>query len=111
MPWNRHDYPPTWEQVRAEVLARAQHCCEGSPAYPECRARNGEPHPVTSSRVVLTTAHLCRCVPKCGHVEHCRSLCQRCHLTLDSALHVQHAAVTRRHAQEAAGQLPLAFMR
>jgi hypothetical protein len=39
------------------VRKRSGNRCEGSPLYPDCRAVNGQPHPVTGSRVVLTTAH------------------------------------------------------
>lgn len=81
-PENKHRYPPDWKAIRARILDRAGHRCEGSPRYPDCRARNHEPHPVTGSRVVLTIAHL-------DHTpEHCdpsnlRAWCQRCHLTYD----------------------------
>ena len=87
--WSR--YPPNWREIRRAILARAGHCCEGSPAYPDCRARNGQPHPVTGSRVVLTVAHLDH------QPEHCdpanlRAWCQRCHLAYDA----QHHARTRK---------------
>lgn len=106
MPWNPADYPRTWAtEIRPAILARAQHCCEGSPPYPTCRAANHAPHPITGSRVVLTIAHTCTCTPPCGNPQHLLALCQRCHCTMDSALHARHAAETRRRAKEAAGQL------
>ena len=56
---NKQRYPANWASViRPRILARAAQRCEGSPAYPQCRAANGKPHPVTGSRVVLTIAHL-----------------------------------------------------
>ena len=59
MPINYKDYPDNWKTyIRPRVLARAGNRCEGSPAFPECRARNGEPHPKTGSTVVLTVAHV-----------------------------------------------------
>jgi hypothetical protein len=108
MPWHRTDYPADWDtHIRPTILDRAQQRCEGSPAYPACRAANHQPHPVTGSRVVLTIAHTCACEPKCGEPSHLLALCQRCHLTFDASLHAQHAAETRRRQQEALGQLRL----
>jgi len=108
MPWNRKDYPADWwTVVRPAMLERALNRCEGSPAYPGCRVLNHTRHPETGSMVGLTTAHLCRCEPKCGEYSHLRLLCQRCHLTLDADLHAGHAAERRRRASEARGQLRL----
>jgi hypothetical protein len=45
-------------EIRSAILEGAGRACEGSRAYPQCRARNGEPPPVTASRVILTVAHL-----------------------------------------------------
>lgn len=106
MPWNSKQYPLAWaSEIRPAILTRGHHCCEGSPAYPLCRAANHQPHPVTKSYVVLTVAHTCRCSPPCGYLEHLLLLCQRCHLTMDAALHAAHAAETRRLQKEALGQL------
>ena len=90
-----HLYPKNWKQLRADILKRANNRCEGSPKYPNCRAINYEPHPVTGSKVVLTIAHL-------THDETCddptllRAMCQRCHLTYDASHHAKNAAQTRR---------------
>ncbi|AKU43496.1 hypothetical protein CPT_Sansa92 [Caulobacter phage Sansa] len=72
-----------------EVRERAGNRCEGSPAYPDCRAENGKPHPVTGSIVVLTTAHLNHQpedngVP--GDRPNLKSWCQRCHNTYDAPM-------------------------
>jgi len=108
MPWRRADYPADWcDVVRPAIHARAQNRCEGSPAYPGCRVLNHTVHPDTGSKVILTTAHLCRCEPKCGELSHLRLLCQRCHLTLDVDLHRQHVVERLRWKSEAAGQLRL----
>jgi hypothetical protein len=108
MPWRRTDYPADWgDVIRPAIIARAQDRCVGSPAYPGCRVLNLTTHPDTGSKVILTTAHLCRCAPKSGELSHLRLLCQRCHLTLDVELHAQHPAQTRRKRSEAAGQLRL----
>lgn len=40
-PENAKRYPRDWKQIRARILARAGNRCEGSPAYPDCRAPNG----------------------------------------------------------------------
>ena len=93
----RHRYPPNWPAVRAQMLARADNRCEGSPAYPQCRAVNYEPHPVTGSRVVLTIAHLDH-TPEHNDPANLRAWCQRCHLTYDSKHHAQTAYQTRRQS-------------
>jgi hypothetical protein len=38
---NRTRYPANWSEIRAAILLRAGNHCEGSPAYPDCRAENG----------------------------------------------------------------------
>lgn len=82
-PENKKRYPPNWlTEIRPAILERAGHKCEGSPRYPECRAVNYEPHPVTGSKVVLTTAHLNHTPEDC-RPENLRAWCQRCHLTYD----------------------------
>jgi hypothetical protein len=88
-PENRKRYPQNWlTEIRPAILARAGHRCEGSPRYPECRAVNGQPHPVTGSRVVLTVAHLDHTPEHCEQ-ENLRAWCQRCHLTYDAPHHAQ----------------------
>jgi hypothetical protein len=88
-------YPPNWKELRKLVLERAGNRCEGSPGhYPDCRAENYQPHPVTGSKVVLTIAHL-------DHDEtgddpaRLRAMCQRCHLTYDAQHHAKNARQTR----------------
>jgi hypothetical protein len=82
-PENRARYPADWKAIVAAIRTRSGNVCEGSPAYPDCRAVNGQPHPVTGSRVVLTTAHLDHVPENCGH-ENLRHWCQRCHNTYDA---------------------------
>lgn len=93
-PENRDRYPPEWPQVRLEVCRRAKWRCEGSPAYPGCRAFQSLPHPVTGSIVVLTVAHLDH-TPENVDAANLRAWCQRCHLTYDAAHHALTAAATR----------------
>lgn len=74
---------PQWLFIRATKLFDAGNHCEGSPLYPDCRAANGSPHPVTGSRIVLTIAHI-------DHDErnsdwaNLRAWCQRCHIAYDA---------------------------
>ena len=81
---NRTRYPADWDsRIRPMILERAGHCCEGSPLYPDCRAVNYQPHPVTGSRVVLTIAHLDHTPENCDPAN-LRAWCQRCHITYDA---------------------------
>lgn len=80
---NRERYPKDWRAIVERIRARSGNRCEGSPAYPDCRAENGQPHPVTGSIVVLTTAHLNHTPEDCSD-ENLRHWCQRCHLTYDA---------------------------
>lgn len=88
MPIKYVDYAPNWlSEIRPEILQRANDCCEGSPKYMNCRARNYEPHPDTGSKVVLTIAHLDHDVTN-NAPGNLRAWCQRCHLTYDASHHV-----------------------
>lgn len=128
MPMDRRRYPPDWEAVRARALERAEGQCEcrgecgvdharDGTADPgdesaRCAAVQHEHHPVTGSRVELTTAHLWRgpCAEhdragvKCGELEHLKAMCQACHLRYDRPHHVANARRTRR-AKRATGDL------
>src|SRR3954466_3566296 len=87
-PESRARYPAVWRAISLEVRGRAGWRCEGSPAYPDCRAANAEPHPITGSRVVLTVAHLDH-TPENVAQENLKAWCQRCHLTYDAGHHGQ----------------------
>lgn len=99
-PENRKRYPPDWKQISQRVREEAGQMCEGSPDYPDCRAVNGEPHPVTGSRVVLTVAHLDHQPENCER-DNLRAWCQRCHLNYDRN---HHRINRRRNAWLALGQ-------
>lgn len=129
---NRRHYPRDWPAVRARVLERAQGRCEcrgecgvdhaterdmdgtvpGEALGGRCAAKNGHAHPITASRVVLTTAHLWRgpCAEhaaagiKRGEIEHLAAMCQACHLRYDLPHHVANARRTRR-SRRASGDL------
>ncbi len=93
MRWER--YPKDWRLISRRVREAAGWRCEGSPAFPDCRAANGDPHPETGSRVVLTVAHLDQDTTNNGR-DNLRALCQRCHLNHDRA---HHLAVQRANRQ------------
>lgn len=96
-PENRARYPKNWKEIVAAVRERSGNRCEGSPDYPDCRAANGESHPETGSKVVLTTAHLDH-VPEHCDLSNLRHWCQRCHLNYDKEHHAKTARATRRAA-------------
>lgn len=112
MPLDYSRYPPDWKQISLRIRAeRAGWHCEW------CGAANGQPHPDTGSKVVLTVAHLGVDFPDgrpgSKHDKHdvreenLAALCQRCHLNYDREDHIKNAAVTRRRKRERAGQLVL----
>jgi hypothetical protein len=104
MPMKRALYPADWEAISRRIrFGRAGGRCEW------CGAENYQPHPITGSRVVLTTAHL----PAAMSTMDCRdevlaALCQRCHLNLDRPRHLR---VRRRKRDLQRGQLELLRMR
>lgn len=108
-PENRARYPKDWKIISRRIRDRAGNRCEGSPGvYPDCRAENGKPHPVTGSVVVLTVAHLDHVPENCAD-ENLMAMCQRCHLTYDAKHHAANAAATNR-AKKASGDLFDAFI-
>lgn len=82
-PENRGLYASDWAETSRSRRALAGDRCEGSPAYPDCRAANRQPHPVTGSTVILTVAHLDH-DPRNNAPENLRAWCQRCHNTYDA---------------------------
>lgn len=85
---------PEWLAIRKRILERAGNACEGTPTFPGCRAENGKSHPVTGSKVVLTTAHMDQDVGNNDDVN-LRALCQRCHNNWDARYRQINASVTR----------------
>jgi hypothetical protein len=94
-PENKARYPKDWYAISMAARERAGWRCEGSPAFPDCRAANGEPHPVTGSKVVLTVGHMDHQPENCDRAN-LKAWCQRCHLKYDSAHHRINAEKTRR---------------
>ena len=92
---NKSLYPKDWKAISLAIRNAANWRCEGSPDYPSCRAQNGQPHPETGSKVVLTVAHLDHHPPNVDRTN-LRAWCQRCHLNYDRHRHVANAAWNRR---------------
>lgn len=116
MPMNRADYPANWEALSHRIrFVRAHGRCEchgdcgvrdGRDENGRCLAHHGQPHPITGSTVVLTTAHLDHNTQNNGD-DNLMAMCQRCHLNYDKDYHARNAAKTRRQQRIAAGQLEL----
>lgn len=94
-PENRARYPAEWPVISRQVREDAGWRCEGSPAFPDCRAENRKPHPDTGSVVVLTVAHLDHQPENCER-SNLRAWCQRCHLFYDREHHARTRHKTRR---------------
>ena len=88
-------YPANWKEISAGIRARAGNRCEWVDGAGRCEAVNGKPHPLTGSKVVLTTAHLDHNPAHC-HPSNLMSMCQLHHLRYDAAHHAKNAAETRR---------------
>ena len=73
-PENIARYPRDWKlRSRFVRFYRAKNRCEW------CGCENYQPHPVTGSRVVLTTAHVHDDRPEACSMMNLAALCQRCH--------------------------------
>ncbi len=94
-PEHRARYPRNWKQIRAAILNRARHRCEG------CEIADGTYRGKT--KIVLTIAHLDH-TPEHNDPANLRALCQRRHLAYDATHHAQTAYQTRR-AGKAKGDL------
>ena len=105
MPCDYKEYHPKWTLIvrlkrRQVMLANdGKDVCEGSPFYPDCRAENYLPHPVTGSKVGLTTAHID------GDKDNNRFInlgrwCQRCHLRHDLGHHIMNRRYGRKHTRK-----------
>lgn len=87
----RARYPADWAlRSRFVRFIRARNRCEW------CGAANGRPHPVTGSKVVLTTAHVFDHRPEASSLLNLAALCQKCHNGHDAA---ERQAGRRRRAE------------
>jgi len=84
-----------WRAFRAELLARAENRCEGTPQNPDCRAEDGLPHPITGSKVKLTIAHMDH-DERHADPDRCRALCNRCHNQWDAPHRKANARIKNR---------------
>jgi hypothetical protein len=117
MPMDVKRYPENWIEISYQIrFVRAQGKCEctGECGLHEerCNAEHGQPHPVTGSKVILTTAHLGTDTgdkhdKQDVRPENLKAMCQRCHLIFDLPDHKFHAAQTRRARKIEAGQMEL----
>jgi len=84
---NKKWYPKDWKLRSIFVrFYRAKNKCEW------CGAKNYMPHPITGSKVILTTAHVYDNIENPHQLLNLKALCQRCHNRHD----VQHRKNTRR---------------
>jgi hypothetical protein len=101
-PENRARYPKTWKSMVAQAGERSGGRCEcvgqcGLDHGGRCSAINGEPHPTTLSRVVLTLAHEHGVALEETSIDRMFHACQQCHNRYD-------APMRRRGIQERARQ-------
>ena len=67
-------YPNDWKaRSRFVRFYKARNHCEW------CKAENGQPHPATGSKVVLTVTHVYDHRPEAASLLNLAALCQRCH--------------------------------
>lgn len=110
MPLDRSKYPKEWEDFSKSIRSeRAGHRCEcygecGLHHQRRCIETNGDDARYAKGRIVLTVAHLCECSPPCINEKHVKAMCQRCHLRVDSKMHMKNAKETRRK-KKAIGEL------
>lgn len=100
-PENKAKYPSDWKLRSLFVrVYRAKNHCEW------CGAENGKPHPVTGSKVVLTTAHVFDHRPEVADLLNLAALCQKCHNSHDAKM--RHSERKKRVEKEI-GQYALPF--
>lgn len=89
-PEMRARYPADWA-LRSHFVrkVRAKDRCEW------CGAKNGEPHPITGSRVVLTAAHVFDHRPEAAGLLNLAALCQRCHNRHDAPMRRDNARLRK----------------
>ena len=77
---NKGRYPADWKKRSYFVrFVRGRGKCEW------CGAKHGDPHPITGSIVVLTTAHVYDDRPEAASLLNLAGLCQLCHNRHDAA--------------------------
>lgn len=96
LPENKEWYPPDWK-LRSHFVrfVRAKNKCEW------CGAENYRPHPITGSRVILTTAHIFDDIERPHQLLNLAALCQLCHNRHDAK---DRAIRRKERAREKSGQ-------
>ena len=89
----KHLYPKNWKEIRANILKRANNCCEfcGVPDH-SWRPSLNSTSPSDAVKVILTIAHLDH-DPTNNNPANLRALCQRCHNRYDA----EHRSANRSH--------------
>lgn len=91
-PENRARYPKTWRDMVAAARARSGDRCEclGQCGLVHdggrCNADNGQPHPTTGSKVVLTLAHEHGVPLEETSIDRMFHACQQCHNRYDAPM-------------------------
>jgi 5-methylcytosine-specific restriction endonuclease McrA len=105
----RHLYRGSrWNKLRAQVLRRAEHHCEGCGVGNKqtyFRTVNGE---LRTATVYLTIAHLNH-NPHDNRLSNLKALCQRCHLAHDKAFHAYNRRKTWERKKGLLSLFPLEF--
>lgn len=105
-PENRGRYPKQWKAMVADARERSGDRCECDGKCGliheggRCAAINGEPHPSTGSKVVLTLAHEHGVPLEETSIERMFHACQQCHNRYDAPM--RRAGIQAR-AREAMG--------
>ena len=99
-PENRGRYPKDWKAISHRIrFERAGGVCEFEQDGVRCEAVHGKNHPLTGSKVVLTTAHLDHTPENCGD-DNLKAGCQLHHNRYDR----EHRAETRNATQSKGGK-------
>lgn len=114
MPVDMSRYPDNWVEISNYIrFERAESRCECTGECGlhkgRCTAMHNEPHPVTGSRVILTTAHLGTDTGDKHdkmdvRPENLKAMCNRCHLIFDLDDHIANAKETRNRKKKEAAQ-------
>lgn len=81
-------YPENWKEISYQIRYEACFKCE------ICDAENGQPHPATKSKVVLTVHHL-DYNPQNSDRKNLIALCQRCHNRIDKHFRKENRRLNR----------------
>ncbi len=112
MPMNNNLYPRNWPQFAADIRTnRAHGQCEctgqcGLHAGQRCIHAHRRPGVYQRGTVILSTAHLCQCRPRCAIAAHVKAMCQRCHLRLDRYAHAARRLENQRRPRRPPGPPP-----